>query len=58
MGEAGHIRLQLRDPDVLPVVLNDLGHPGDRKVVLERDLLDRPAGGTLLNDQSVTGVHR
>jgi hypothetical protein len=58
MREAGHIRLQLRDPDILPVVLDNLGHPGDRKVVLECDLLHRPAGGTLLNDQSVTGVHR
>jgi hypothetical protein len=57
MCEAGDIRLQLRDPQILPVVLKDLAHPGDRQVVLERDLLDRPAIRPLPDDQGVAGVH-
>jgi hypothetical protein len=57
MREAGHIRLQLRDPDILTVVAEDLADPGQRKVVLEGDLLDRPAGGTLLDDELIAGVH-
>jgi hypothetical protein len=56
MREAGDIRLQLRDPNILPVVAEDLADAGQRESVLQRDLLHRPAGGTLLNDQGVTGV--